>query len=314
MSKRSVFCLRTCVLAAVLLVFTVGSSSAEGRYFRVVDGELVEFEPEGELDLRYFAWTLSGDAIQFDLSLPTEGEVYGRGGGVSAYIIQYERIAAVVGWDQLSASLCYGFYGIPICRGGSLSQSGRYLRLVDDEFIPIDLSGPHTGQFTDLLNGDHVEIEPAEPISLPSFLAALEPIAAVVGWDKLDCWIDHPYYIDGIRVYIGGGFRGNFRRGRHLRVVDGRFVTLDRIIDRRLVALDPPEPHTGHFIMFTLTGDYIEVDPEGSIPEQFEAFTTLASEVAVRGENRYFYIPLEDTGSVAVEAVTWREVKALFLR
>ena len=197
------------LLAAVLLVLAIGSSSSEGRYFRIVDGELVEFEPEEEeLVSRYFAWTLSGDAIQFDLSLPTEGEVYGRGGGVSAYIIQYERIAAVVGWDQLSASLCYGFYGIPICRGGSLSDPGRYLRLVDDEFIPIDLSGPHTGQFTDLLNGDHVEIEPAEPISLPSLFAALEPIAAVVGWDKLDCWIDHPYYIDGIRVYIGGHFRG----------------------------------------------------------------------------------------------------------
>ena len=300
MSKWTVFCLGACVLAVVLLILAVGSSSAEGRYFRIVDGELVEFEPEEEeLVSRYFAWTLSGDAIQFDLSLPTEGEVYGRGGGVSAYIIQYERIAAVVGWDQLSASLCYGFYGIPICRGGSLSQSGRYLRLVDDEFIPIDLSGPHTGQFTDLLNGDHVEIEPAEPISLPSFLAALEPIAAVVGWDKLDCWIDHPYYIDGIRVYIGGRLGSDLR----LRIVDGRFV-----------AVDPSEPHTGHFIRFALTRDYIEVDPEGSIPEQFEAFTTLASEVAVRGENRYFYIPLEDTGSVAVEAATWGAVKALFLR
>ena len=314
MSKWTVFCLRACVLAAVSLVLAVGSSSAEGRFFRIVDGELVEFEPEeGEIDLHYVAWTLSGDAIQFDLSLPTEGLVPGRGGGVNAYIVQYERIAAVVGWDQLDASLCGGFYGIPLCRGGSLSEPGRYLRLVDGEFIPIDLSGPHTGQFTDLVNGDHVEIEPAEPISLPTLFAELEPIAAVVGWDGLDCWID-PYYIDGIRVYIGGGFRGNFRRGRHLRVVDGRFVALDHIVGRRLVALDPPEPHTGHFIMFTLTGDYIEVDPEGSIPEQFEAFTTLASEVAVRGENRYFYIPLEDTGSVAVEAVTWREVKALFLR
>ena len=309
MSKRSVFYLRTCVLAAVLLVLAVGSSSAEGRFFRIVDGELVEFEPEGELDLRYFAWTFSGDAIQFDLSLPTEGHVSGRGGEVSAYIIQYERIAAVVGWDQLRAEICEEFYGIPLCRGGSLSDPGRYLRLVDDEFIPIDLSGPHTGQFTDLLNGDHVEIEPAEPISLPSLFAALEPIAAVVGWDGLNCWIDS-YYIDSIRVYIGG----HVGRGPRLRIVDGRFVALDRIIDRRLVALDPPEPHTGHFIMFTLTGDYIEVDPEGSIPEQFEALTTLASEVAVRGENRYFYIPLEDTGPVAVEAATWGGVKAMFLQ
>ena len=50
MSKPLVFCLRTCVLAAVLLVLAVGSSSAdersfdyfdEERYFRVVDGELV---------------------------------------------------------------------------------------------------------------------------------------------------------------------------------------------------------------------------------------------------------------------------------
>ncbi len=300
MSKWTVFCLRACVLAAVSLVLAVGSGSAERRYLRIVDGELVEFEPEEkELDLRYFAWTLSGDAIQFDLSLPTEGLVYGRGAGVEARIIQYERIAAVVGWDQLSASLCDRFYGIPLCRGGSLSQSGRYLRLVDDELIPIDLSGPHTGQFTDLLNGDHVEIDPEASINLPSLFAELEPIAAVVGWDGLDCWIDHPYYIDGIRVYIGGRLGSDLR----LRIVDGRFV-----------AVDPSEPHTGHFIMFTLTGDYIEVDPEGSIPEQFEAFTALASEVAVRGEDRYFYIPLEDTGSVAVEAATWRAVKALFLR
>ena len=235
--------------------------------------------------------------------------MYVRGGGVSAYEIQYERIAAVVGWDQLSASLCDWFYGIPLCRGGSLSPPGRYLRLVDGELIPIDLSGPHTGQFTDLLNGDHVEIEPAEPISLPSLFAALEPIAAVVGWDGLGCWID-PYYIDGIRVYIGG-FVGADRR---LRIVDGRFVALDHFVDSRFVALDPSEPHTGHFIRFTLTGDYIEVDPEGSIPEQFEAYTALASEVAVRGENRYFYIPLEDTGPVAVEAATWGGVKALFLQ
>ena len=244
MSKRSVFCLRACVLAAVLLVFAVGSGSAEGRYFRVVEGELVEFDPEGEPDLYYFARTLSGDAIEFDLSLPTEGLVYGRSGGVHAYTLQYERIAAVVGWDQLNASLCEEFYGVPLCRGGSLDP-GRYLRLVDDKLIPIDLSGPHTGQFTDLLNGDHVEIEPAEPISLPSLFTALEPIAAVVGWDELNCWIDS-YYIDGIRVYIGGLFRFD----NHLRVVDGRFVALDHIVDRRRVAVDPSEPHTGHFIRF----------------------------------------------------------------
>ena len=60
MSKWTVFCLGACVLAAMSLALAVGSSSAEGRYFRIVDGELVEFEPEGELDLRYFAFTTLG--------------------------------------------------------------------------------------------------------------------------------------------------------------------------------------------------------------------------------------------------------------
>ena len=83
MSKWTVFCLGACVLAAVSLVSAVGSSSAderyfdyfdEERYFRVVDGELVGFDPWQEPNTHHFVHTESGDIIEIDVSAPPGAE------------------------------------------------------------------------------------------------------------------------------------------------------------------------------------------------------------------------------------------------
>ena len=156
MSKPSVFCLRACALAATLLVLAVGSGSAEGRYFRLVDGELVEFDPAEEPHSGQFIRTMSGDSIEID---PDDIPI----------IYQLERIAvAAGGWDQLAfhGEGTHGGEGpggtdIHIRFGGNLSPMGGYFyRVVDGALIVPEPLIPHTGFFVQTSTGHFVEIDP----------------------------------------------------------------------------------------------------------------------------------------------------------
>ena len=89
MSKWTVFCLGACVLAVVSLILVVGSSSAQGRNFRVVDGELVEFKI-WEPHTHHFVETKSRDIIELDPEAPP-----GEDGSLESIV------EAVGGVDQL---------------------------------------------------------------------------------------------------------------------------------------------------------------------------------------------------------------------
>ena len=157
MSKWTVFCLRTCVLVAVLLAFTAGSSSAEGRLFRLVDGQLVEIDRSDPSFTGATIGTTSGDDVEID-----PNNVAGR-------FDELKAIAeALGGWDQLD------FHGettlmgegpggtdVRIKVGADLRYIGGYFhRVVDGALIVPDPLIPHTGYFVQISTGHFVEIDP----------------------------------------------------------------------------------------------------------------------------------------------------------
>ncbi len=172
MSKRSVFCLGACVLAAVLLVFTVGSSSAEGRLFRLVDGQLVEIDRSDPSFTGVTIGTTSGDEVEID-----PDNVAGR-------FDELKAIAeALGGWDQLDFHGGTTLMGegpggtdVRIKVGANLSQIGGYFyRVVDGALIVPDPLIPHTGYFAKISTGHWVEVDPNL-----SLLEQLEEIEALV--------------------------------------------------------------------------------------------------------------------------------------
>ena len=173
MSKWIVFCLGACVLAAVLLVLAVGSSSAEGRLLRLVDGQLVEIDRSDPSFTGATIGTTSGDAVEID-----PDNVAGR-------FDELKAIAeALGGWDQLD------FHGetilmgegpggtdVRIKVGADLSQiGGYYYRVVDGALIVPDPLIPHTGYFSKISTGHYVEIDPN--LSLLEQLEKIEVLVA----------------------------------------------------------------------------------------------------------------------------------------
>ena len=242
MSKWTVFCLGACALAAVLLVLVVGSSSADDdrfgaeHFFRVVDGELVGFDPwqlPKEPHTHHFVHTKSGDFIEIDVSASPGAE------GSLEVIAE-----AVGGMDQLAF------------------RDGEVLFF-------------------------HV----------------------VFGWFHFDNGNDEGI----IRMYDGKGPELDMlvRHGGDLSPMGGYFY---RVVDGALIVPDSLIPHTGFFVQIS-TGHYVEVDP--NLPlyliEQFRAIEELvasgASIIGPDGQEQG-----ASNGPVAVEAVTWGGVKALFLQ
>ena len=162
MSKRSVFCLGACVLAAVLLVLAVGSSSAEGRYFRIVDGELVEFKI-WEPHTHHFVETKSRDSIELDPEAPPGEDgslesIVEAVGGVDQLVFRDGEVLHLLvfnGWWIVQDD--DGALDVLVGEGPSGTDvlihhidnptGGYYYRVVDGALIALDPMTPHTGLF-----------------------------------------------------------------------------------------------------------------------------------------------------------------------
>ncbi len=249
MSKWTVFCLRACVLAAVSLVFTVGSSSAEGRLLRLVGGHLVEIDRSDPSFTGRAIGTMSGDEVEID--------PYGSQATRADHI---EAIAeAVGGWDQLD--LLAGKYlegegpgGTDIFYkyGGRLSQMGyRFYRVVDGALIVPKPLTPHTGYFVSV-GGTSVEIDP-------------------------DRSVREQY--DEIEALIASGAPIVHPGGRLLRLVDGQFGGIrSRFGD---------SPFTGHFV-YTMSGDNVEVDRNVSEADYAAQLEAIAEALGGWDQLNYF--------------------------
>ena len=117
--------------------------------------------------------------------------------------------------------------------------------------------------------------------------------------------------------YVEEGPEARFphRYGGDLSPMGGYFY---RVVDGALIVPELLIPHTGFFVQIS-TGHWVEVDPNLYLGEissslsllrQFKAIEELVASgapiIGPDGENL--------NGPVAVEAATWRAVKALFLR
>ncbi len=147
-----------------------------GRYFRVVEDSLVQFDPSMELHTGHFVGTISGDHVETDPSI-RERETPDP----------METIAKLVGgWDKLK--ITYGSSteeGYHILRGATVWTQGPVYRLVAGELVPLDASEPHTGHFvqtTFTTFRSFIEINPDLPLR-----EQLDTIAPLVGgWERLD--------------------------------------------------------------------------------------------------------------------------------
>ena len=311
MSKHSVFCLGACVLAAVLLVLAFGASSAEGRYFRVVEGELVEFDPLQEPHSNHFVRTMSGDLIEIDpeASRGEEGSL--------------EAIAEAVGWDQL-AILIEGTVlagegsdvtEVHTRQGGNLSQmDGEFYRVVDGALIVPDSLIPHTGFF--MLTSVYIWVEIDIERDLDFFRSIREQ------YDEIEALIASGAPI----IPPPPTAEELLARERVIifRIVDGDLEITDgflpsfgdhfyRVVDGKLVAQEALWPNSGVFGR-TQSGLLVELDSSATArllsEEQLEEIEALIASgapiIGPDGENQ--------NGPVAVETTTWGGVKAAFLR
>ncbi len=206
MSKWTVFCLGACVLAAVLLVLAVGSSSAdepsfdyfdEERYFRVVDGELVGFDPWQEPHTHHYVHTKSGDIIEIDVSAPPGAEgsleiIAEAVGGMDQLAFRDGEVLYlhnIFGWMEFDNGNGEGINGMYdgkgprlemlVRHGGDLSPMGGYFyRTVDGALIVPDSLIPHTGFFVQISTGHYVEVDPNLPLYLIEQFRAIEALVA----------------------------------------------------------------------------------------------------------------------------------------
>ena len=206
MSKWTVFCLGACVLAAVSLALAVGSSSADDdrfgaeHFFRVVDGELVGFDPwqlPQEPHTHHFVQTKSEDFIEIDVSAPPGAEgslevIVEAVGGMDQLAFRDGEVLflhVVFGWlhfDNGNSWSTIGMYDgkgpaldMLVRRGGDLSPMGGYFhRVVDGALIVPDSLIPHTGFFVQISTGHWVEVDPNLPLSLIEQFRAIEELVA----------------------------------------------------------------------------------------------------------------------------------------
>ncbi len=179
-----------CPLAG--FVVTDGKSSDQEempRYFRIVEGQLLQFDASSEPHTGHFVRTTSGDLIEI---APSSAP------GVDL-LEQMEVIAALVGgWDKLDTMTSGpGEMGVRLWRGGSFSAHDRVFRVVDAELVQFDPTEPHTGHFVLTVAGHFIEIDPNLPVR-----EQLEIIAAIVGgWENLDSnsgWTSGDPTVEGV--------------------------------------------------------------------------------------------------------------------
>ncbi len=239
MSKCIVFCLGACVLAAVSLVFTVGSSSAEGRLFRlwVWDGELVEIDRSNPSFTGHTIGTMSGDDVEVNPGASDADRFY-----------HLQAIAeALGGWDQLDylgrrflEGEDSGDRDIELRYGGDLSEiDGKFYRFVDGALIVPDLLTPHTGYF----------------VYLPSQSFYVE-----IDFDRS---VREQY--DAIEALIDSGALILHPGRRLLRLVDGQLVEIRH----------GDFSFTGKSV-YTMSGDAVEVNPGASDEDRFYHLQAIA--------------------------------------
>ncbi len=212
MSKCSVFHLRTCVLAAVLLVLAIGASSADEPYddpfgaehfFRVVDGELVNFDPfviPREPHTHHFVQTKSENFIEIEASglpgsegyLETIAEIAEAVGGMDQLAFREGEVLFLhvnFGWLEFDngngegISRMYDGKGpeleMLVRHGGDLSPMGGYFhRVVDGALIVPEPLIPYTGFFVQISTGHWVEVDPNLPLYLIEQFRAIEALVA----------------------------------------------------------------------------------------------------------------------------------------
>ena len=267
MSKWTVFCLRACVLAAVLLALAVGSSSAEGRLFRlwVWDGELVEIDRSNPSFTGHTIGTMSGDDVEVNPGASDADRFY-----------HLQAIAeALGGWDQLDylgrrflEGEDSGDRDIELRYGGDLSEiDGEFYRFVDGALVVPDPLTPHTGCFVYIPSQSFcVEIDPGQSVRKQ--------------YDAIEAMIDL-----GARIVRPGV--------RLLRLVDGQLEEIDR----------SNPSFTGHTIN-TMSGDAVEVNPGASDEDRFYHLQAVAE--ALGGWDQLDYLGSrtlegEDSGGGDIE-------------
>ena len=114
------------VVASIVMVCPLAGQEEMPRYFRIVEGQLLQFDASSEPHTGHFVRTTSGDLIEIDLS--------------ALGIEQMEVIAALVGgWDKLDTMTSDpGEMGVRLWRGGSFSAHDRVFRVVDAELVQFD--------------------------------------------------------------------------------------------------------------------------------------------------------------------------------
>ena len=176
MPRRSV---SPAVRVAAVIAVVIGSAGSviaqdqgsdereKPRYFRVVDGELVQFDPSTEPSTHHFIRTTSGDRIEIDPS-----------GGFE----QRAMIAELVGgWDKIDSKTGGALDGIYVCMGGgrwlmAASMRASVFRVVEGALVPLDPTEPHTGHFVLTTADEFIEVDPDLSIH-----EQLEVIAPLVG-------------------------------------------------------------------------------------------------------------------------------------
>ena len=156
---------RLAVVASIVMVCPLAGQEEMPRYFRIMEGQLLQFDASSEPHTGYFVRTTSGDLIEIDPS--------------ALGLEQMEVIAALVGgWDKLDTMTSGpGEMGVRLWRGGSFSAHDRVFRVVDAELVQFDpTTEPHTGHFVRTVAGHFIEIDPNLPVR-----EQLEIIAAIVG-------------------------------------------------------------------------------------------------------------------------------------